>query len=98
MILFIQQLFGLKSSKEVEDIEEAISKGFETDEDRQMDRLAVHRDCIGWLMEKLGSQGIRCERTTGNSSKGDIHICDPTDIPRAREVIKEMQAKYNLSN
>ena len=63
-----------------------------------MDRLAVHRDCIGWLMEKLGSQGIRCERTTGNSSKGDIHICAPTDIPRAREVIKEMQAKYNLSN
>jgi hypothetical protein len=97
MIFFIQQLFGFTSSKDTENVEAAISDGFETDEDRQMDRLAVHRDCIGWLMAKLESHGIRCERTTGNSSKGDLRLCNPADVHKAREVIREMQSKYNSS-
>lgn len=96
MIFFIRQLFGLnKSPKEIDDIEEAISEEFATDEDRQMDRLIVHRDCIGWLMVKLESRGIRCERTKGNSPDGDLRLCDLTDVPKAREIIQEMHRKYN---
>jgi hypothetical protein len=47
-----------------------------TDEDEQIARLEIHRDLIGWLIAELHKEGIRAERTTGSSPKGDILIVE----------------------
>lgn len=43
-----------------------------TDEDKMIYKLTVHRNFIGWVIDKLKEEGILAERTTGNNSKGDI--------------------------
>ena len=46
----------------------------ETDEDRQILRLKIHRDLIGWIIQELNQEGIPAKRTTGGNPKGDILI------------------------
>lgn len=38
----------------------------QTDEDKMMERLLIHKNMIGWLIKKLKAEGIECQRTTGN--------------------------------
>jgi hypothetical protein len=68
---------------------------FETDEDRMIYNLSVHRDLIGWVIKKLKEEGIPAERTTGNDRKGDIFLIRSEDASRVQEIIREMQNKYN---
>lgn len=70
-------------------------KDFETDEDRMIYNLVVHRDMIQWVIEQMAKEGIPCERTKGNSSKGDILIIKPEDASRVKDIIRQIQSKYN---
>jgi hypothetical protein len=66
-----------------------------TDEDQQIARLKIHRDTIGWVITELHKEGIRAERTTGGSSKGDILIVDREDVARVKQLLRSWQSKFN---
>lgn len=66
-----------------------------TDEDKMIYKLIVHRNFIGWLIEKLKEEGIGAKRTTGNDPNGDILIIKPEDVPRVKEIVRQIQNKYN---
>ena len=50
-----------------------------TDEDKMIYKLTVHRDFIGWVIDKLKEEGISAKRTTGGDRNGDILIIKPED-------------------
>jgi hypothetical protein len=66
-----------------------------TDEDEQIARLKIHRDIIGWLIIELSKEGIAAKRTIGNSPKGDILIVNERDVPRVKQLIRNMQIELN---
>jgi len=66
-----------------------------SDEDRQIERLLVHKNIIGWLIAELEKQGIEANRTTNNSPKGDILIVDKEDAARVREILRNLNDKIN---
>ncbi len=66
-----------------------------TDEDQQIARLEIHRDMIGWVITELHKEGIRAERTTGGSSKGDILIVDREEVARVKQLLRNWQIKFN---
>ena len=66
-----------------------------SDEDRQIERLLVHKNLIGWLIAELEKQGIEAKRTTNNSPKGDILIVDKEDAVRVREILRNLNEKFN---
>lgn len=68
---------------------------WETDEDRMIEKLTVHKKFIGWVIERLEVEGISARRTTGNDSKGDILVVNEEDVPRVQEIVREIQNKYN---
>ena len=68
---------------------------WETDEDRMIEKLTVHKKFIGWVIERLEAEGISARRTTGNDSKGDILVVNEEDVPRVQEIVREIQNKYN---
>lgn len=67
-----------------------------TDEERMMERLTIHKNLIGWLIKKLKEEKIQCKRTTGNDSNGDILLINPDDVPRVKEIVRQIQKQYNL--
>ncbi|MEA5617578.1 hypothetical protein VB711_06960 [Cronbergia sp. UHCC 0137] len=67
----------------------------QTDEDKMMERLLIHKNMIGWLIEKLKAEGIECQRTTGNDPNGDILLINPEDEPRVKNMIRKIQQEYN---
>ncbi|MCC3415615.1 MAG: hypothetical protein JGK24_15690 [Microcoleus sp. PH2017_29_MFU_D_A] len=66
-----------------------------TDEDEQIARLEVHRDMIGWLIMELSKEGIEAKRTTGNNPKGDILIVNQQDVPRIKQLLRNLQVEFN---
>ncbi|MEB3281509.1 MAG: hypothetical protein VKK42_21565 [Lyngbya sp.] len=68
---------------------------WETDEDRMIEKLTVHKKFIGWVIERLEAEGISARRTTGNDSKGDILVVNEEDVPRVQQIVREIQNKYN---
>ncbi|NJL66811.1 MAG: hypothetical protein HC849_25855 [Oscillatoriales cyanobacterium RU_3_3] len=66
-----------------------------TDEDEQIARLKVHRDLIGWVIIKLNKEGIQAQRTIGNSPKGDILIVNDRDVPRVKQILRNLQRELN---
>lgn len=66
-----------------------------TDEDEQIARLEVHRDMIGWVIIELGKEGIQAKRTTGNNPKGDILIVNEQDVPRVKQLLRNLQIEFN---
>ncbi len=71
------------------------NREWETDEDRMMHQLRVHKNFIGWVIDKLKEEGIPCSRTTGNDRKGDILVINEADVPQVKEIIRQIQNKYN---
>lgn len=67
----------------------------QTDEDKMMERLVIHKNMIGWLIKKLQAEGIKCQRTTGNDPNGDILLINPEDEPRVKNIIRKIQQEYN---
>jgi hypothetical protein len=72
-----------------------LSKGGETDEDRQIARLRVHRDLVGWIINKLQAAGVQAKRTTGGDANGDIEISDRDTIPQVKETLCKVREKLN---
>ena len=62
----------------------------QTDEDKMMERLPIHKNMIGWLIKKLQAEGIQCKRTTGNDPNGDILLINSEDEPRVQDMIRKI--------
>lgn len=73
------------------------SRSGETDEDKQIARLRVHRDLIGWIVDRLQEAGIQAERTTGGNANGDIEICDRNAILQAKEILVQLTDRSSRS-
>ena len=67
----------------------------QTDEDRQIERLIIHRNLVGWVIERLGDVGIEAMRTIGNDEHGDIRLLQPEDIARAKVMLRSLQQKLD---
>ncbi len=52
----------------------------QTDEDRQIERLLIHRNLVGWVIDRLKQSAIEAVRTTGNDENGDIRLLQAEDI------------------
>ena len=63
----------------------------QTDEDKMIERLTIHKNMIGWLIKKLKAEGIECQRTTGNDPNGDILLINPKDVPRVKEIVRQIK-------
>ncbi len=72
-----------------------MSKTFETDEDKMIYHLELHRDTITWLCKQLDRNGIKHIRTRGNSSEGDILLINPEHAELVRQMIKDFHKKFN---
>ncbi|WP_225085922.1 hypothetical protein [Pectobacterium colocasium] len=72
-----------------------MSENFETDEDRMIYHLELHRDTISWLCKKLDEKGIKNKRTRGNSAEGDILLIKPEDAEIVRQMIRELHKTFN---
>ena len=66
-----------------------------TDEDRQIERLLIHRNLVGWVIERLGEVGIDATRTSGNDENGDIQLLQPEDVVRAKVMLRSLQQKLD---
>jgi hypothetical protein len=66
-----------------------------TDEDKKIERLIIHRNLIGWLIKKLEQEGIECQRTIDDDPEGDILLLDSKDVPRVKEIVRQIQKQYN---
>jgi hypothetical protein len=51
-----------------------MANDFPTDEDRQIERLLVHRNLVNWVIWALAQANISATRTIGNREEGDIYI------------------------
>ncbi len=65
------------------------------DEDRQIRRLEIHRDIIGKIIQELAKEGIEATRTTGNSTKGDILIIREEHVPKAKQILRNLNNAFN---
>ncbi|MDH6105643.1 hypothetical protein NWP22_07155 [Anabaenopsis tanganyikae CS-531] len=72
-------------------------KEWETDEDKMIHHLEVHRDLITWILKRLKEEGIDCKRTTGNDSGGDILYYNAEDEPRVKEIVRQINYQFNKS-
>ena len=72
-----------------------VEKEWETDEDELIYHLEAHKNLIGWVMDKLQAAGIPCERTRGRNPKGDILYYRAEDEAQVKEIVREINAKYN---
>lgn len=71
------------------------NRKFETDEDKMIHQLRVHRNMIGWVIEQLKKEGIDCERTVDNDPSGDILFFKDGDVPKVQQIIRDYNKKYN---
>ncbi|MGB3560955.1 MAG: hypothetical protein WBA24_20640 [Geitlerinemataceae cyanobacterium] len=67
----------------------------ETDEDKQIARLQIHRDLIGWMIDELEKERIQAVRTRGSNRQGDILIVGEQHITRVKEILREIQQRFN---
>jgi GTPase len=67
----------------------------ETDEDRQIERLLIHRNLVGWVIERLEDVGIEAMRTIGNDENGDIRLLQPEDVVQAKVVLRSLQQELD---
>lgn len=71
------------------------NQGWETDEDRMIHKLTVHKNFITWVIQQLEKENIFCQRTTGNDRNGDILLINPEQVPRVQEIIRRMNKQFN---
>lgn len=67
----------------------------QTDEDKMIERLTIHKNFIGWVIKQLQAEGIGCKRTTGNDSGGDILYFNPEDKQKVQEIVRKINKDYN---
>lgn len=72
-----------------------MNEPMQTDEDRQIERLIIHRDLVGWVINRLGQSEIEAERTTGNDENGDIRLLQTEKIAQAKAVLRSVQEELD---
>ena len=72
-----------------------MNRVFETDEDEMIYHLALHKDTVTWLCDKLSAEGIKFKRTRGNSAEGDILLINHSDEPKVKEMIRSYHRQFN---
>jgi hypothetical protein len=70
---------------------------WETDEDRKIYQLLIHRNLIGWIIKELKKEGIKTERTAGDDPNGDILIINSKDEARVKEIVNKIHERFNRS-
>ncbi|WP_414566484.1 MULTISPECIES: hypothetical protein [unclassified Anabaena] len=70
---------------------------WQTDEDKKINRLEAHRDFITWVIKRLQAEGIPCERTIGDDSRGDILYYNAEDEPKVKAIVRKINSEYNKS-
>ncbi|MCT7953816.1 hypothetical protein [Laspinema palackyanum] len=71
------------------------NQGWETDEDRMIQKLTVHKNLITGVIQQLEKENISCQRTTGNDRNGDILLINPDQAPRVQEIIRGINRQFN---
>lgn len=67
----------------------------QTDEDRQIQRLLIHRNLVGWVIDRLKQSAIEAVRTTGNDENGDIRLLQAEDVAQAKAVLRSVQQELD---
>jgi hypothetical protein len=67
----------------------------QTDEDRQIQRLLIHRNLVGWIIARLRQASIAAVRTVGNDENGDIRLLQTEDIFKAKTVLRTVQEELD---
>ncbi|MBO0349519.1 hypothetical protein J0895_10440 [Phormidium pseudopriestleyi FRX01] len=68
---------------------------WDTDEDRMIHKLTVHKNLITWVIQQLEKENIPCQRTTGNDPNGDILVINPEQAPSVKEIIRGINRQFN---
>jgi hypothetical protein len=68
-----------------------MGKPMQTDEDRQIERLLIHRNLVGWVIARLEQSAIAAVRTTGNDENGDVQLLRAEDVAQAKAVLRMVQ-------
>jgi hypothetical protein len=68
-----------------------MANDFPTDEDRQIERLLVHRNLVTWVIRALAQANISAICTVGNREEGDICIINPEDISLTKATLRAIQ-------
>jgi hypothetical protein len=68
-----------------------MDKPMQTDEDRQIERLLIHRNLVGWVIARLEQSAIEAVRTTGNDENGDVRLLRAEDVAQAKVVLRMVQ-------
>jgi hypothetical protein len=68
-----------------------MDKPMQTDEDRQIERLLIHRNLVGWVIDRLEQAAIEAVRTTGNDENGDVRLLRAEDVAQAKAVLRMVQ-------
>jgi GTPase len=72
-----------------------MNEPIQTDEYRQIERLIIHRDLVGWVINRLRQSEIQAERTTGNDENGDIRLLQTEKIAQAKAVLRSVQEELD---
>lgn len=72
-----------------------MSNSFDTDEDKMIHKLKVHKNLVSWILGFLQREQIPSERTKGNNPNGDIFYYNEEDDEKVRKVVKDLNKKYN---
>lgn len=67
----------------------------QTDEDRQIQRLLIHRNLVGWVIDRLKQSAIEAVRTTGNDENVDIRLLQAEDVAQAKAVLRSVQQELD---
>lgn len=85
----------MNQEKSLENLSHMPEQEWETDEDKMIHHYQIHRDLISWMIRILEKEGISCQRTTGNDPNGDILYDNPEDEFRIKQIIREINGKFN---
>lgn len=68
---------------------------FNTDEDKLIYKLTIHKNLITKLVHLLTINGISCDRTRNNDPNGDILILHDKDKIKAIEIIEQFKKELS---
>lgn len=68
---------------------------FETDEDRMIYQLELHRDLTSYICSCLDKASIPYKKTVGNDQRGDVLLIERKDIPAVKDMINQLDKKFH---
>lgn len=62
----------------------------QSDEDRMIEKLEVHRDLVNHVVKLLNDANIKSEPSKDNDPRGDVIILNREDVEKAKTLLKSM--------